>query len=154
MRKVFLLLAALGLTGTLWAADPIIGTWKLNVAKSKFPSPQLAPKEQTEVYRETGDGQIELIYRSSKEDGSSNLEVIVFPATGGAAGILKGAIAGRSYIETMITPIEWIATGLENGKQIFILHKVISKNGKTMTQTSRSIEQGVPNEYILIYEKQ
>ena len=82
MRKALLFLAVLGLASSLWAADPIIGSWKVNIAKSKFPSPQSAPEEQTEVYRETGDGQIELTYRSSNKDGSSDLEVIVFPANG------------------------------------------------------------------------
>ena len=154
MRKALLLLAVLGLTSSLWAADPIIGSWKVNIAKSKFPSPQLTPTEHTEVYREIDDGQIELTYRSIKRDGSSNLEVMIFPSTGGAVSILKGAIAGRSYIETKITPNEWYATGLEDGKQIFFLHKVVSKDGKTMTQTSRSMEQGVAREYILVYEKQ
>ena len=32
----FILLAALFLAGPAFAADPIVGTWKLNVAKSKF----------------------------------------------------------------------------------------------------------------------
>ena len=41
--------------------DPIIGTWKLNIAKSKF-SPVLlkilnetVPKEKTEIYENDGD---------------------------------------------------------------------------------------------------
>jgi hypothetical protein len=29
MRKAMLLLVVLGLAGSLWAADPLIGTWKL-----------------------------------------------------------------------------------------------------------------------------
>ena len=65
MRKAMLLLAILGLTGSLWAADPIIGTWKLNISKSKF-SPivlamknQPSPKEETEVYREVDTDWIE-----------------------------------------------------------------------------------------------
>ena len=40
MRRAFLVFAVLGLAGSLWAADPIIGTWKLNIGKSK--SSQLA----------------------------------------------------------------------------------------------------------------
>ena len=42
MRKAMLLLAVFGLMGTLWAADPSLGTWKLNLAKSKIPASDLA----------------------------------------------------------------------------------------------------------------
>jgi hypothetical protein len=44
---------ALGMT--LWAADPAIGTWKLNVAKSKY-TPGPTPKSATLTYEETADG--------------------------------------------------------------------------------------------------
>ncbi|MDQ6705604.1 MAG: hypothetical protein M3Z85_06535, partial [Acidobacteriota bacterium] len=39
----------------LWAADPAVGSWKLNVAKSKY-SPGPAPKSATITYEETADG--------------------------------------------------------------------------------------------------
>ena len=44
MRKGMLLLAVFGMVGLLWAADPFVGTWKLNVAKSKFDPPSSALK--------------------------------------------------------------------------------------------------------------
>ena len=45
-----------------WAADPIIGTWRLNVAKSTFSiaMQKIPPKELTEVIREVDNGRIEL----------------------------------------------------------------------------------------------
>jgi hypothetical protein len=45
MRKAMLFLAVFGLAVSVWAADPFVGTWKLNVAKSKLPAP--APKSQS-----------------------------------------------------------------------------------------------------------
>ena len=39
----------------LWAADPSVGTWKLDVAKSKY-NPGPAPKSATVTYEETSDG--------------------------------------------------------------------------------------------------
>ena len=51
MRKViFLLIIILSLPNTLWAADPIIGTWRLNIEKSKL---QTTPKEQTDAARDS-----------------------------------------------------------------------------------------------------
>jgi hypothetical protein len=47
MRKViFLLITILSFPTILWAADPIIGTWKLNVEKSTVPH-----KEYTDIYK-------------------------------------------------------------------------------------------------------
>ena len=39
----------------MWSADPAIGTWKLNTAKSKY-SPGPAPKSATITFEETADG--------------------------------------------------------------------------------------------------
>ena len=88
MRKAMLLLAVFGLVGSLWAADPIIGTRRLNLAKSKFvqgaPKEQTntvrraAPKEFTEIYREIDGDLIEL----TATDGSSNPEKFTFPKQG------------------------------------------------------------------------
>ena len=53
MRMALLFFAVLGLAGSLWAADPIIGTWKLNVEESTFNEYRQEPSEEIiEVYRE------------------------------------------------------------------------------------------------------
>src|SRR5579872_3503323 len=49
----FLGMLALGMT--LWAADPAVGTWKLNTAKSKY-TPGPVPKSAIVTYEETADG--------------------------------------------------------------------------------------------------
>ena len=53
MKKVvsLVLLAAVLFAGPAFAADPVIGTWKLNVAKSKF-IPGAALTAGTRVYTE------------------------------------------------------------------------------------------------------
>jgi len=48
------LLSTLFLGATAFAADAVVGTWKLNVAKSKFSG--TAPKSATRVYAESADG--------------------------------------------------------------------------------------------------
>ena len=53
--KLARLAAILACGATLWAADPITGTWKLNPAKSKY-SPGPAPTSATITYEETADG--------------------------------------------------------------------------------------------------
>ena len=60
--------ALLGFAATLVAADPTVGTWKLNTAKSKY-SPGPAPKSATITYEETADG-IKRMGESVDADGN------------------------------------------------------------------------------------
>ena len=46
MRKAMLLIAVFGLVTSLWAADPLVGTWKLNVSMSKASDPTMMPKRE------------------------------------------------------------------------------------------------------------
>ena len=54
MKGITLAVALFGLAGLLAAADPSIGTWKMNVVKSKI-KPGPAPKSVTATYSEDGD---------------------------------------------------------------------------------------------------
>jgi hypothetical protein len=152
MRKAFMLLAVLGVTSSLWAADPIIGTWKLNVEKSNY-SPileemrNMSPaNELTSVCRENDEAQIECIDTGVRVDGSLISRKILWPVQGGVA---TGSWAeGMSYIETYIEPGIWYVTVMRNSIQVSLMKKEISKDGKTMLITitgtdpqGRSFEQ-------------
>jgi hypothetical protein len=52
-RRVALLM--LVFAASVWAADPMVGTWVLNAKKSAF-KPGPAPRSQTRVYREAQGG--------------------------------------------------------------------------------------------------
>lgn len=157
MRKTMLLLTVFALAGLLWAADPIIGTWKLNIAKSTFASnAPPPPKEQSETYRYLSTGEIELTYKSIEKDGSSVLLVFTWPAQGGAVKIIKkGDIPKNvSWIETLIAG-EWYATQMQDGKQSYTRHKIISKDGKILRQSFRSTDaHGKHFENILVFDRQ
>jgi len=157
MRKVILLLALAGLTSSLWGADPIIGTWKLNAAKSKIPPSATAPKETTDIYRELGTNQIELSRTGTRMDGSLDSSKWTWPREGGIAERISPSPLpeGTSYIELLIDPGHWYITILQNGKQNTIMYKVISKDGKTMRITIRGMDaQGKPIEQLQVFEKQ
>jgi hypothetical protein len=64
---VVLALAAAGLM--LAKSDPIIGTWKLNLAKSKF-DPGPPPKSQMRTYEAQGNG-VKLSVEGTAADGST-----------------------------------------------------------------------------------
>lgn len=157
MRKTMLFLAVFALAGSLLAGDPIIGTWKLNLAKSKFaPNQPDIPKSGTEAYREVEGGQIELTYTRTKADGSSVLSKYAWPAQGGAAKTLQGGPKQiTTFVETLIEPGNWYVTALQNGKQISWAHKTISKDGKTMTVTWKNMDaQGKPIVDIEVFDRQ
>ncbi len=154
MCKAMLFLPILGLASSLWAADPIIGTWKLNLEKSTGQSSPAAPiKEQTEVYREIDSDLIELTLTRIGADSSPTSSKLTWPIQGGA---LKGLLRpGQSLVETFIAAGEWYVTYMQDGKQYLTIHKVISKDGKTMRQTSKGVDaQGKPYERLRLFDRQ
>ena len=132
------LLGAAAMLTPLRAADPIVGDWTLDVRSSKFVRP--APREQTETYRELASGEIEFVLTRVQQDGSSTYR-LTWPAGGGAArdhSSLLSCLLGPTYVETLLGPGDWLVTTLANGKQFSTIHKVISQDGKTMTQTVKA----------------
>ena len=151
-----LLLTVLGLAASLWAADPVIGTWKLNIAKSRF-SPGLgaAPKQQINIVRELPD-QIEITVSGSRTDGSPISEKVTVPKEG---GILKyqqgGPAAGVTDFLTVINPGDWIFTGMQSGRQVYTVRVVVSKDGKTANETTRGVDaKGRPFEQLQVFDRQ
>jgi len=150
-----LLLAGFGLAGSLLAADPSVGTWKLNVAKSKSaPSTQAPLKEQTYVIREIGD-QWELITTTIRTDGSSVSRTYTRPKQGGAVKSQPPFPEGQSYVDTVVEPGNWYMADLRDGKQVGVTHVFVSKDGKTMQFAAKGTDaQGKPSETLSVFNKQ
>jgi uncharacterized protein (TIGR02246 family) len=117
------------------AQSPFIGTWKLNLDKSKFIGS--APLEWTDVYREIEGDQYEVTTKIALADGTTMNEVIVWPRKGGVATFSQGETEGAIEVESMISPNEMIATRIKDGKQIGFINILVSQNGKTMHYTLR-----------------
>jgi hypothetical protein len=156
MRKAMLLLAVFGLVGSLWAADPMLGTWKLNIAQSTFTPTQPAPKEETAVYRATGNDQYEIVVTRVGADGSANSYKGTFPAVGGVLTMEQPAPPkGMSVIITIVRPGESYTTYTQDGKQVRLTHSVVSKDGKTLRNTSKGVDdKGKPYETIRVLDRQ
>ncbi|NLD35897.1 MAG: hypothetical protein GX654_03425 [Desulfatiglans sp.] len=157
MRKIiFLFFIILSLPNTLWAADPIIGTWKLNIAKSVLPADQKNIKEDINIYRDIEGDLMELAISTVFEDGSTDSGKWTWPREGGVAKCLSKTLpAGLLYVEGYVEPGHWFAVITQNGNQVGLYHKIISKDGKTMTQTFKGVdEQGKSLNIMKIMEKQ
>ncbi len=128
MRKVILFLVILSLPGTLWAADPIIGTWKCTSPGH----PDL--KEEIHIYREVEGDMIELIANQILKDGSSKSFRTIWPKEGGIVKSLSEEFKeGRLYVELLDEPGNWYLFILRNGRQGTMYHKIVSEDGKTLT---------------------
>jgi hypothetical protein len=133
------------------AQDAFVGTWLLNVAKSKF-TPGPAPKNQTAVYEVAGAG---LKVTATGTDGAgnpistsytANFDGKDYPVTGNAnydAVMLKRVSANR---------IEF--TRKKAGKVVQTGSIVVSKDGKTRTVTADGTNAGgVKMHSVSVYEK-
>jgi hypothetical protein len=147
-----ILLVATATVITLLAADPIVGTWKLNVAKSKF-TPGPAPKSQTNTYTSDGDwiigknevvnadGKVTVANPRYKRDGK---EYPYQSMTGESGTIVNKALDANTFEST-----------IKAGKQAGTTRTVVSKDGKTFTRTIKGTDpQGRQVNNVLLFEKQ
>ena len=139
-------------TVVLVAADPILGTWKMNVSKSKI-NPGAAPQSVTAVYSQEGDWIViktngidsagKPISRTNrvKRDGAE------YPYEGPYG---KGTISVKridDYNSESVTKF--------SGGHAVNTRTVISKDGKTRTQTSRGTNaKGERVNSVAVFEKQ
>jgi hypothetical protein len=138
------------------AADPNVGTWKLNLAKSKLaPSTQAPMKESTMVAQEIGD-EMQVTSTGVRTDGSKTGNKHSNPKNGGMVTYQEGApAAGVTNIYTVIAPGDAYVTVLRDGKQVSVVHAVVSKDGKTNTWHIKGTDaQGKPVESLQVWEKQ
>jgi len=153
-RLLLISLLVLTLTGTVLAADPIVGTWKINASKSK-----LAPvggwlKEATMTFREGGG----LLFAEIK---GTNINGTPYASKGNRplpGGIVKGeppSAEGTVLYITVIGPGDSYLSTFQKGIQTTLDHYVVSKDGKTLTWTTKgSDEKGKPAEAIYVLDKQ
>ncbi len=158
MRKVYLAraVAVCGVTlisGSLaLAGDNWVGTWKLNLAKSKY-SPGPAPKAQTLKFEAMPEG-IKLSSEVVNAEGQAT--------KGGYSSKFDGkevAMAGNANADTAaprkINDNSYENTWKKAGKVTITTKGVVSADGKTLTITQTGTDaQGRPVSSTAVYEKQ
>jgi hypothetical protein len=129
-----------------------MGTWKLNVAKSKF-SPGPAPKSLIVKFEPAGQG-VTLTSESVAADGKKG--------TGGYTANYDGKdypLKGSPLADTVslkrIDANTTERTDKKNGKVVQTLTRVVAKNGKSFTVTVKGTSpKGEPINNVLVFEKQ
>jgi hypothetical protein len=132
--------------------DPRIGSWKLNLEKSKY-DPGSAPKNDVRKYEATADG-TKATVETTPASGS--------PVTATYTAKLDGTdypISGSPTFDTIaITLIDSNTTEVtlkKGGKVVQTARSVVSKDGKTMTNTVKGTDaNGQPVHSVVVFDKQ
>lgn len=133
------------------AADPAIGTWKLNTAKSTGAN---VPKSETRTYAAAPDGAIALTWKRVGADGKEmNVQTTVkydgkdYPITGSPS---FDSLSAQRVAANTVESTQKLA-----GKPVGKSTRTISKDGKTLTLVSRLKDaKGEMTTSTLVYDRQ
>jgi hypothetical protein len=149
MRRILYSVALLATAGTLFAADPFEGTWKLNAANSKS---NATPKDETIIIVKQGDDyQITLSGTDAK--GAPISVKFTAPINGGAAKVLGGPYDAISAKRIDVNTRE--TSYMKDGKEIRASRAVASKDGKSLRVTFKGTDaDGKPSSGTLLFDRQ
>ncbi len=159
--------ALLGAAVAVWAADPllvadqarptadedlILGTWHLNLAKSKY-SPGPTPENQVRTYEAHRDG-VKATIKTTYADGRST--IIQYIAN---YNRMEYPVTGSTDFDTIaLTKVDAYtaeANMTHGGREVGLARRVISKDGRTMTITYRGTDsEGTRIDNVTVYEKE
>jgi hypothetical protein len=153
MTKILSLiaLAAVFFASPSFAADPVVNTWKLNVAKSKFIT-GAALTAGTRVYTEanglytldqkvTGVDGKEMSNRVQYRDGKEEKQTTAGPAD--------------TTLAKKIDANTWDFDLKTDGKVVGHVHRVVSADGKTLTVHNTGMQlSGAKGDETLVFDKQ
>ncbi len=158
MRKILCVaLFALATTITLTAAaqDNSLGTWKANVAKSKY-TPAPWPVKDLTVTREAAPGGVKVTNVGTRIDGSA-INTSYTAKYDGSSSEVTGEGAPYDSISVKRGDANTLTYEAKNSKNKYRVsgRVVISGDGKTMTTTASGIgADGKPATMKLVYDKQ
>jgi hypothetical protein len=139
-------------TGSALAADPAVGTWKLNPAKSTF-SPGPAPKSQTRTYVEGPKG-VTLTIKTTAADGKESVSTLTFKYDGKPYPVTGNPDFDRVSV-TRSGPLTVHSTQTKGGATVGSGVRTVSKDGKTLTFKQRGTHaDGVKYDDVSVYDRQ
>jgi hypothetical protein len=147
------LVTVLAVAASLRAADdPLIGTWKLNLAKSKYTGMD-APKSQVYKYEANGPDGVKFTNDTVEADGTKIHAEYAVKFDGKPVPI-KGDptrdMATNKRVDANTTSGENSLKGKPSG----VFTRSVSKDGKTLTINAKSTRAGKPTEQTAVYDRQ
>jgi len=143
---------AIGTLAAAPAAEPAIGTWKLNLAKSTF-SPGPAPKSQTRTYTESAEG-IKMTVKTTAADGKETTSTLIVKDDG-----KPYPVSGNPDFDTVsvnrVDALMVHITQMKAGAIISSGVRTVSKDGKTLTLALKGTHvTGAKYDDVAVYDRQ
>ncbi len=154
MKRALSLIALAGVlfAGPALAADPIVGTWKLNVAKSKF-SPGAELTAGTRVYTEAN-GTYTLEQKFTGKDGKETTSRVQYREGEDLKQASPVAGADTTHAKK-IDANTWDFELKKDGKVVGHVHRVVSGGGKTLTVHNTGTRlNGATGDETLVFDRQ
>jgi hypothetical protein len=146
-----LVFALVGVELAAQSTDPVVGTWELNVAKSKF-SPGPAPKSETRTYAVVGQ-EVKATSKSVDETGKAvtgEWTVVYDGKDRPMTGDPDADMLSVKQTDTHTTEF----TEKKAGKVVLTGTRAISKDGKVMTITTKGTNaKGQPVNDVAVFDK-
>lgn len=134
------------------SAEPWVGTWRLNVAKSKY-SPGPGPRSQTVRIDAVANGQKVVTDAVDAQGMATHTEITAM--FDGKEYELKGAAVPTTRVYRRIDARSYDFVNRVGGKVTTTVRSVVSADGKTRTNTTTGTDpRGRTVNNVAVYEKQ
>ena len=148
-RRVLFLF--LGSAIAAWAADPVLGTWELNLSKSKY-NPGPAPQSQTRIYEALATGMkvtiktVDAAGKSSVVEHPANYDGKDYPITGSTQADVISLKQIDAYTSEAI---------LKHADRVLATsRRAVSTDGKSLTVTYQGMDsRGRKVDLLAVYER-
>jgi hypothetical protein len=149
---VMLLLGGIAVTSARAADEPAAGTWKVNVAKSKY-NPGPAPQSNTTTIKIENDTET---YDSDIVDASGATSHSSFTTKlDGTDSPVTGNPYGDTISVKRSSPTHYTATIKKGGAVTMTVHIVVAADGKSRTATYHGVNSKGQKEHdVIFYDKQ
>jgi len=153
-KTITLVLTLLVFSAPLWAQqDQFVGTWKLNLAKSKF-DPGPAPRSITVTWGAVGANGMKVTVdnvdaqgRQSHEESTAKFDGKDYPVT--------GSLTFDSVARKQIDAHNRVTINKKGGNVVRMLRGTVSADGKTFTSTGTAINaSGQAENNLAVFDKQ
>ena len=153
-RLILLMLGSVAVLATPASAQPDlhVGTWTLNVAKSTY-EPGPPPRSQVRTYLPQGDG-LKVVIETVQPLGIKTRSEYA-ALFDGKDNPLRGNAEADAISLVRIDAWTFEATLKKRGKVTIVVRNTVSKDGKTMTVTSKGVgARGRPVRSAAVFSKQ
>lgn len=139
----------------VWGADSSLGTWKLNVDKTKLTVGTNPLKSRTEAVEAAPDGGFKVTRTDQRTDGTNINSTVTCKYDGKKCSVTGNPAVDTVSFKRVDANTDTSESFKKNGETYQTATTVVSKDGKTKTATFKGVDaQGKPIAGTVFYDKQ